>query len=172
MNTIESRKHTCCFTGHRNIATEKIKKIEKLTAREICKLVTSYDVHVFCVGGAIGYDTLVAKVLLGIKETMFPNIEVILIYPFDGFTEGWKPEQQEEYKMLLPKYDKVICACDTPRREAYLQRDRLLVDSATFCIAYCTRNYGGTAYTIRYAKQQGLTIQNIAEKNQFVKIAR
>lgn len=164
MNTIKLRNYTCCFTGHRNIAPENIKQVEELTAKEIYELVTSYGVYIFCVGGAIGYDTIVAKVLLDIKETVFPNIKVILIYPFDGFMEGWKPEQQEEYRMLLPRYDKIICACDKPCRGAYLQRDRLLVDSATFCIAYCTQNHGGTAYTIRYAKQHGLTIRNIAEK--------
>ena len=62
---------------------------------------------------------------------------------------------------MLPKYDKVVCVSSAANRGAYLARDRHLVDGAAYCITYCTRNSGGTAYTVRYAKERGLKIRNI-----------
>jgi len=64
---------------------------------------------------------------------------------------------------MLPKYDKVVCVSNTANRGAYLARDRHLVDGSAYCITYCTRNSGGTAYTVRYAKERGLKIRNIAK---------
>ena len=63
---------------------------------------------------------------------------------------------------LLPQYDKTVCVAQRASREAYLERDRHLVDGSDYCIAYCNRNSGGTAYTVRYAHQQGVTVYNTA----------
>ena len=38
-----------------------------------------------------------------------------------------------------------------------------MVDRSTVCIAYCNRKTGGTAYTVRYALRQGVTVRNLAE---------
>lgn len=161
MKAVELRKKTCCFTGHRDIPMGKTQEIAERTANEIRRLIVNYGVRFFGAGGAIGYDTLVAKVLFQLKEKEFPNIKVILVYPFDGFTDRWSPAQKSEYVRLLSRYDKVVCVCDRPSREAYLMRDRYLVDGSAYCIAYCTRDYDGTAYTVRYAQQQGLEVRNI-----------
>lgn len=164
MKAVELRKKTCCFTGHRDIPIGKTQELVERTANEIRKLIVNHGVRFFGVGGAIGYDTLAAKVLFRLRETEFPNIKVILVYPFDGFTDRWSPEQKADHKRLLPKYDKVVCVCDRSSREAYLARDRHLVDGSAYCIAYCTHDYGGTAYTLRYARQQGLEVYNINEQ--------
>ena len=161
MKAAELRKKTCCFTGHRDIPMGQTQEIAERTANEVRKLIVNHGVRFFGVGGAIGYDMLAARVLFGLKETEFPNIKVILVYPFDGFTSRWPPEQKADHERLLPKYDKVVCVCNCPSKEAYLIRDRHLVDSSAYCITYCTRSYGGTAYTVRYARQQGLEIRNI-----------
>ena len=116
----------------------------------------------FGVGGAIGYDTEAAKLLSRLRATEYPHIKVILVYPFNGFTSRWSDAQRAEYARLLPQYDKTVCVAQRASREAYLERDRHLVDSSAYCIAYCTRNSGGTAYTVRYAHQQGVTVYNTA----------
>lgn len=161
MRAVELREKTCCFTGHRELPIGKAQEIAERTANEIRRLVVNNGIRFFGVGGAIGYDTLAAKVLFQLREKEFPYIKVILVYPFDGFTSRWAPDQKAEYKRLLPKYNKVVCVCDRPSQEAYLTRDRYLVDGSAYCIAYCTRNYGGTAYTVRYARQQSLDVRNI-----------
>jgi len=163
MNAAELRKKTCCLTGHRSVPSAKASKIAEHTACEIRRLVVNCGIHFFGVGGAIGYDTLAAKVLFKLREKEFPHIKVILVYPFSGYTNRWTLMQKLEYRRLLHKYDKVVCVCDRPSREAYLARNKYLVDNSSHCIAYCTREYGGTAYTIRYALKQGLLVRNIAD---------
>ena len=100
--------------------------------------------------------------LCRLRATDYPHIKVILVYPFEGFTGRWSDAQRAEYSRLLPRYDKTVCVAQRASREAYLERDRHLVDSSAYCIAYCTRNSGGTAYTVRYAHQQGVTVFNTA----------
>lgn len=163
MTAEQLRQRTCCFTGHRELPSEKKREIAERTAAAIRALIADRGVRYFGVGGAIGYDTLAAELLFQIKEREFPFIKVILVCPFEGFTDRWTAEQQAAYERLLPKYDKVVCVCGRPSREAYLARDRHLVNGSAYCIAYCTRNTGGTAYTVRYAHQQRLTVRNLAE---------
>ena len=165
MKAVELKKKTCCFTGHRDIPIDRTQEIAERTANEIRRLIVNYGVRFFGVGGAIGYDMLAARVLFRLRETEFPNIKVIIVYPFDGFTNRWSPMQKAEHLRLLTKYDKIVCVCDKPSKEAYLARDRHLVDGSAYCIAYCTRDYGGTAYTVRYARQKGVEVRNIVLYN-------
>ncbi len=140
--------------------SSKIAMISQATANIAKGLITNNGVRYFGVGGAIGYDTLSAKILFSLKENEFPYIKIILVYPFDGFTSRWTQEQTAEFNQLLPKYDKVVCVSNTAKKNAYLLRNRHLVDWSAYCICYCNRSYGGTAYTVKYAKEQGLTIYN------------
>lgn len=50
-------------------------------------------------------------------------------------------------------------------RGVYMIRNRALVDGAQYCIAYCTKPTGGTAWTVRYARQKGLQIYNTARRD-------
>ena len=157
------RAHTCCFSGHRLILTHELDTVTARTEIQIRELILHNGVRFFGVGGAIGYDTMAAKILFRLRATDFHQIKVILVYPFDGFTSRWSDEQREEYARLLPQYDKAVCIAQSGSREAYLARDRHLVDGSAYCIAYCTRNSGGTAYTVRYARERGVEVYNIAE---------
>lgn len=157
------RQKTCCFTGHRDLPQKQLSAIKGQTAVAIGKLVTEHGVRYFGVGGAIGYDTLAAEVLFELKK-IYPHIKVILVYPFEGFTSRWSAEQKATFAKLLPLYDKRVCVAKAASKESYLMRDRHLVDGSAYCIAYCTRATGGTAYTLRYAKEQRIHIKNIAEE--------
>lgn len=154
---------TCCFTGHRLIPSHELDTVTARTEIKIRELIVHNNVRFFGVGGAIGYDTLAAKILFRLRETDFPQIKIILVYPFDSFTARWNIEQKTEYALLLPQYDKTVCVAQSATKEAYLARDRHLVDCSAYCIAYCTRTTGGTAYTVRYAQEHRLQVYNIAE---------
>lgn len=157
------RKKTCCFTGHRDLPSKLLPVIRRQTSEAIEKLISENHVRYFGVGGAIGYDTLAAEVLFELKK-IYPHIKVILVYPFEGFTSRWSAEQKVAFAKRLPLYDKRVCVAKAASKESYLMRDRHLVDGSAYCIAYCTRETGGTAYTLRYAKEQGIHIRNIAEE--------
>ena len=164
MDREQMRLKTACFTGHRDIPAIEVKGVTERTERAIQRL---YDkgVRFFGVGGALGYDTLAAEVLFRLRASYMLDIKIILVYPFDGFTDRWKPAQVANHETRLPFYDKVVRVADKPSREAYLARDRHLIDSSAYCIAYQTRDSGGTAYTTRYARSLGIDVYNVAEES-------
>ena len=155
------RQKTCCFTGHRRIREKDLPSILERTEQTVRRLIEKGIVF-FGVGGAIGYDTEVAKLLFRLRATDYPHIKVILVYPFEGFASCWSDEQRAEYIRLLPQYDKTVCVAQNVSKEAYLKRNKHLVNGSAYCVAYCVRSCGGTAYTLRYAKQRGLVIYNMA----------
>ena len=157
------REQTCCFSGHRIIPPHEYDVVSARTEIKIRDLIVNNGVRFFGVGGAIGYDTLAAKILFRLRATDYTNLKVILVYPFEGFTGRWSDAQQAEYARLLPQYDKAVCVAQRASREAYLARDRHLVDGSAYCIAYCNRDSGGTAYTLRYAEHCELDIYNVAK---------
>ena len=156
------RERTCCFTGHRDIPADRLQMVMTGTEAKVRELI-SQGYRYFGIGGAMGYDTIVAEMLFRLREREYPEIKIILVYPFDGFTGRWSDSQQTTYARLLPMYDKRVCVCKSASRDAYLARDRHLVDYSSACIAYCTRQTGGTAYTIRYAAARGVPVFNVGD---------
>lgn len=158
------KEKACCFTGHRNIPKKDVDRIlDRVDA--LVRALVNKGVTCFYVGGALGFDTMVAQSLFLLRDIEHLNINVILVCPFDGFISRWHEDQQQRFETMLPRYDKVIYKEETGSREAYLSRNRHLVDNSSYCIAYCTRNYGGTAYTVRYAMKNGVTVLNTADND-------
>ena len=158
MKDLKSR--TCCFTGHRRIPPEDAELIVQ-RAEECIRGLYERGVRFFRVGGAIGFDTMMAQLLFRLRDSGLSDIKVSLFFPFDGFTDGWTDEQKTLYAVLLPQYDDVLRVSDEAGREAYLARDRALVDGAAYCIAYCTRQRSGAAYTVRYALTKNVNVCRI-----------
>ena len=158
---MDKRSFTCCFTGHRNLP---IGQEEEIWRRVYARLepLLEQGVRYFGVGGALGFDTLVAEKLLALRESHL-QIRIILVQPFPGYQSRWTPAQQARAAAVETLVDKVVVCCQTPSREAFLARDRHLVDGSSCCIAWCTRATGGTAYTLRYAQRQGLRVWNVAQ---------
>ena len=155
---------TCCFTGHRTLPPAVLETIRAKLRNRVLGLLAE-GVLYYKVGGAVGFDTLAAEVLFDLRQE-HPEMRVALLYPFDGYTATWKQEQMAHYRRLLPCYDEVVCVSPPPRRaaDAYLLRDRRLVDGSGVVVAYCTRRSGGTAYTLRYAQRAGCRVYNLAEE--------
>ena len=157
MNTI------CCFTGHRHLPLSQITDIQG--AIRLCVFhLLKQGVTTFRTGGAIGFDTLATEILFKLRDT-HPEMRVELFYPFEAFYAHWSREQIAHYHRLFSQFDRTICVCDTihPPSEAYFKRNRRLVDGARYCVAYCNRKRSGTACTIRYAREQGCHIINLAD---------
>ena len=147
----------CCFTGHRIIAKKDIPFLMERIETLVLKLIREGTV-VFRVGGALGFDTLAAQLLMKLRDEDGINLKIILYCPFPDFISRWTSKQQKEFYTLYPKYDGVVYSEQKGSREAYLMRNRQMVDGAQFCIAYCIKEHSGTAYTIRYAEEQGVQV--------------
>jgi len=88
---------------------------------------------------------------------------LILVLPCLAQTRGWSIEDVEIYEDIKNKADKVVYTSQEYTRGCMHKRNRHLVDNSSACIAYLTKNKGGTAYTVDYATKHGLTVFNIAD---------
>ena len=147
---------TCCFTGHRDIKSEDVPEIKKNIWAEIEKLIKRGILYYGC-GGAIGFDTLAAETVLEMKEK-YNNIRLILVLPCEDQSDGWNSENRMKYENIMKKADKVIYTSDKYYRGCMQKRNRHLVDHSCVCIAYVRKSRGGSAYTLKYANENGLEI--------------
>lgn len=153
------RAQTCCFTGHRILSEHEKARIPAKLDSILLPLIER-GVLVFWLGGALGFDTLVTEHLLTLKR-QFPQLVICLALPFDGYRNRWSEAQKSRAVHIDAQADQIVYCSHTPSKGAFLQRNRYMVDQSRYCIAYCNRSAGGTAYTLRYAQQKGLVIQNL-----------
>ena len=72
----------------------------------------------------------------------------------------WGEEEIRRQDEIMRRSDKVTYFMESYCKDVYLIRYRKLVDESGYCISYCNRLTGGTAYTVRYAMKQGLQVYN------------
>lgn len=149
---------TCCFTGHRIIPPGEESKILIRVRHRLIPLIQS-GVTYFGVGGALGFDTMMANLLLELKKEN-SRMRIIEVLPFEGYRAKWTSEQQLHAKNLDRQMDKIVYVSKEPSRGAYLAKDRHLVDGSRYCISYCNKPTGGIAFTVKYALERGLTVYN------------
>ncbi len=153
------KEKTCCFTGHRDIQKQDYTVLKKRTKDAIVSLINKGVVY-FGAGGAIGFDTLAAETVLELKK-IYPQIKLILVLPCYEQARGWKTADVEKYNNIKEQSDKIVYTSNNYYQGCMHIRNRHLVDNSGYCICYLKKSFGGTAYTVKYAKQKGLTILNL-----------
>ncbi|MBE6600171.1 MAG: DUF1273 domain-containing protein [Ruminococcaceae bacterium] len=151
----------CCFTGHRKIDDEEITKLPSKLDREIEKLY-SLGVREFRAGGAIGFDTLAALKVLAFRKT-HPDVRLSLILPCRDQDRRWNDYDKRILRYTVECADSVLYIENTYTQDCMHRRNRALVRGADHCIAYVTRNEGGSAYTLNIARREGLTVTNLGD---------
>ena len=73
------REKTACFTGHRQLR-DPIPTLFSKTEQEAETLIRN-GYRFFGAGGARGFDSLAAEVMIKLKEK-YPHIHLILVLPF------------------------------------------------------------------------------------------
>ena len=155
------KEKTVCFTGHRTIPMLKKRKIEKKIKETLEALIDNGYCY-FGAGGALGFDTIAALTVLGLKKK-HPEIKLILVLPCKNQTRGWEEKDVSVYESIMEQADKVVYTQEHYDRGCMFKRNRHLVDNSSVCVAYLTEEKGGTAYTVNYANQKGVKVINIAE---------
>jgi uncharacterized phage-like protein YoqJ len=151
---------TCCFTGHRNIPVEDRAALEQRLEEEIINLIHQ-GVRYFGAGGALGFDTMAALAVLRLRPE-YPWVRFILVLPCIAQTDGWAEVNKKIYNQILRQADKVVYITKQYSLGCMQSRNRHLVDSSSVCVCYLARPEGGTAYTVKYAEQNGLRVINLA----------
>lgn len=152
------RERSCAFTGHRSIPLLDYEKIRDNTVAAIRNLISRGFRH-FIVGGALGFDTLAARIVLKLREE-HPEIRLTVAVPCEGQSDSWREEDRIRYEKIIEHADCAILLSRGYSRSAMLKRNRYMIDNAAVCVAYLNKSRGGTAYTVDYAKGRGLEIIN------------
>ena len=161
-----SMKKTVCFTGHR-VLSESAKQLFSRLYTVLEKLVTEQGITDFYAGGAVGFDTIAAKCVLRLRDTLKEGAEVRLhlVLPCcnEDQTKNWTAEQKYEFRCILQRADSVEYTAQKHDPQCMGRRNAKLVEYAThYCVCYYDINHrSGTAQTVSLARQKGLQIINL-----------
>ena len=153
-------EYVCCFTGHRHLPADKIDELLFQLNRTLDILIRS-GVTVFRSGGALGFDTLAAFAVLDKKETN-PNIRLEMCIPCKDQAAKWTPDEIDAYDQMLRRADTVTVLHEKYTPFCMHERNRFMVDGSDYCVAFLTKETGGTAYTVNYAKKKDVKVVNLA----------
>lgn len=149
---------TCCFTGHRVIASKDKEKLVLDLEKAVEEVINKGVKHFIC-GGAIGFDTLAANTVLKMKEKYDVFLEIAV--PCKDQDAKWNKKQKEEYQKILKSADKVTVLFEEYVTGCMHFRDAFMVDNSDILISYYRGRQGGTQYTFMYAESRGLKIINL-----------
>ncbi len=154
----KTKNHTACFTGHRVIPLLERHSVSKALEKTVIESINNGYCY-FGAGGALGFDTMAALTVLRLKNK-YPQIKLILVLPCKNQTRNWKAADIEKYEHIKSQADKVVYTSKEYTQDCMHKRNRHLVDNSSLCICYLKKQSGGTAYTVNYAKENGLKIIN------------
>lgn len=152
-----------CFTGHRSI----IKSAElKQSVWNVIENSIKNGVTDFYAGGALGFDTICALVVLQLRRR-YPQIRLNLILPCseEDQTAKWNSDQKLLYNEILVQADSVERVSEHYYNGCMKVRNERLVELADCCICYYNnkKRASGTGQTVRLAEKKGIKIINLAE---------
>ncbi|MBQ3082034.1 MAG: DUF1273 family protein [Clostridia bacterium] len=142
-------EQSCCFTGHRVISSG-----EDIKGRLVCEvetLINSFGVRTFYAGGALGFDTLAAECVLGLKGR-YPFVRLVLALPCKNQAEKWSLSDRERYERMLSAADEVYYVSECYTADCMHRRNDYMVEHSKYCICYLRHSGGGTYYTVNRAK--------------------
>lgn len=160
------RATTCCFSGYR---AEKmpfaandpcintlIAALERAIADAAAQGYTA-----FFSGMSTGFDLWAAEAVLRARETL--PVQLLCAIPFDQQAERYPIDWKQRFNHCLLAADRVFSLSRNYHAGCYAARNRFMVDASSLLICYFDGKPGGTAQTVRMAKQNGLRIVNLAD---------
>ncbi len=131
--------------------------LKEVLTSQIAKLVEN-GVTNFLSGMALGVDTICSELILAQREKN-PALRLHCILPCVGQDEKWSASVRERYRSILKQADSIVYVNRSYQKNCMLERDRFLVKWSDYLLAvYNGEQRGGTAATVRYAKDSGRKI--------------
>lgn len=163
------RENSCCFAGNRtdkmpsSIQNNEIAHAALLLSlqRAILDAIAQGYLHFYC-GMCEGFDLWAAQAVLQLQEEN--AIQLHAVIPFWGQEKSWTPAWKTSYQDILNRANEVIVLAEHYHPDCYFARNRYMVEHSSLLLCYHTNKKGGTAYTVRYAKKNGLIIHNLADE--------
>lgn len=157
----------CCFTGHRNFEQSATPR-QKLILQKLIQNMIAGGYTTFVTGGAIGFDTVAAELVLQKREEG-QAVRLELVLPCADQDARWSPAQKQRYRKILKAADSVECLHDRYTDGCMHERNRRMVDKSSLCVAFCEKTSGGTYFTVTYARDHGVTVYNIPDMDRMLK---
>ncbi|MBQ8684937.1 MAG: DUF1273 family protein [Clostridia bacterium] len=143
------KANACAFTGHRSL-DEAFSS--ELLEREIENAIL-LGVTVFFNGMAAGFDLIAAERTLALKRK-YPQIKLIACIPYYGQEKSFSDGDKKRYAEILKKADEQVILSERYFRGCMHERNRYMADRADMLIAYCKKDTGGTAFTVKYFQKK------------------
>ncbi len=161
MNQIKYGKAvSVCFSGHRNVPFDKQSELKQCLKVEIAKAYND-GYRCFHCGMAMGFDLLAAEAALSLQSEL-GDLQVIAVVPCRGQADRWSMEAKDRYEAILRIVDDVVVLSEKYYNGCLLRRNDYMLNHSSRLIAYYDgSNKGGTFYTVRKARRQGLGIVNL-----------
>ena len=139
------------------------------TLEEILEAAIRHGFLDFYAGGALGWDTLCAEMVLKLRE-QYPDVALHLVLPCppEEQVKCWREADQEVYYQIYEKADSHEFTSGSYRRNCMHIRNQRLVQLSDCCIAYCENENaasGGTVNTVRYARRKQVPVFNLVVDN-------
>lgn len=142
----------CAITGHRELP---VRYNVNAVYDALEELIRGGCTHFRC-GMARGFDLAALGCLVDLRKKYPFTIEACI--PYAGHDRGFSPEERARFRSLLAWCDKETVLFSAYTRGCFLARDRYMVDGADVLFAYCVRESGGAAYTVKYAEKKGVPV--------------
>ncbi|MDR0272406.1 MAG: DUF1273 domain-containing protein [Clostridiales bacterium] len=151
-----------CFTGHRSISEDRIRDIKDEITRILISLADEDITTTLYNGGAKGFDLLAAETAIALKMRGLP-IKLIMVLPSKDYTKNWSPAERAHLHNVLIEANETIYLTEKYYDGCMKVRNQYLVKCSNVCIAYMINKRSGTGQTVRFARERGLTIINLAQ---------
>ena len=157
---MQTQYKSCAFSGHRDIPEADITQIYAHLTTLLRELIDNGCTD-FYAGGALGFDTIAALIVLQLRGE-YPDIKLHLLLPYADQSGAWQQSDCDTYEFIKSHSNSFEYLSKDYYRGCMQARNKALVDKSELVVCYMTRNIGGTANTIRYAKSCGRRVINIA----------
>lgn len=151
---------TVAFFGHRYISN--IADVEERLEDIVLSLLRDKEYVDFVVGRNGEFDQLVSSAVLRCKKKYRDdNSSLVLLLPYPTAEYLNNQSNYEDY------YDDIEISYEASKahpKAAIQIRNREMVDRADLIVCYIEHNSGGAYRTVQYARKQGKTIINLADR--------
>ena len=158
----------CAFTGHRpqkmvfgfDEADPRCRAFKVRLSDTIEGLIGQGYAR-FLSGGAMGFDTFAAEAVIDLRDR-YPWIMLEVVCPYAGQAEKWSEGYRRRHDRLLRLADRVVTMTEGYEKGSIFLRNRYLVNHCDLLLAAYDGRPGGTAMTVKYARDRAVDVKLFA----------
>lgn len=143
---------TCTFFGHRDTP----KEIKHILRSTLIDLIENKNVTKFYVGNHGGYDYMVRRLLMELKELYPIEYAVVLAYLS---SKKYASENESPTDTIFPDGIESV-----PRKFVINYRNKWMIEQSDYVVTYVKYTIGGAAQFKEMAEKKKKIVINIAEK--------